>query len=1612
MNSGFALIKKSVRIVLTILLSFFWSFGISQYISTPPTLDGNITAGEYGSVVNGSNQITNSGVTTYMTWDVNKLYIGVSGASVNDATIIYIDKDNLIPVNGGNSLNGVSSGQLFDNTNFSNLPYKADLVIYAKNGTFQYMTNNNGTWSSASTAGMAYADNNLATAAGIKELSISWSVLGNPMPPSTFNFFSYNTTSSGNVYNQIPINNQAGNIGTSAMYERYFNVTSTANGSSTLPFSRECYVFNNSINETSVGSMSVYDFTMNTTGKSIIRDATGGDWAINGNMVAAAGSIDFGNPVGNNFGNSIITQLTISGATINMDQTNKPLNISGNITITSGSLILSSNNSGGGNLLLGGNFTKNGGTFNCNGRKVNFNGNTAQTWSSTISENIDYLTVSNSSANGVAVSNITAGTANVNSININTGTLLTLISGTLTINNSSIGTINGTLRNAGGTIIVPTVSPNAAIISVSSTGTFIHFMDGSSIPVLTWNPGSSCEVTGWQSTTTLLAGLNQNFYNFKWNSPSQTVVQNFGASLFTVKGNLTIASTGTGAGAIALTNSSDIVVNINGNFIQTGGKVYLSQGTGKATINLTGNFTQSGGSIDFNPNLGSGAKFNISGDYTVSGGSIIHSGIQTNGIIVFNGTSNQNINSSVASNYVDYQIYSNAIVSLASNFQINNASLTLNTGSTFSCGTYIINGSSSTTTLQSGSTLKTASLDASGALTTSGAKGSIQTTNRNYNSSANYEFNGNNVQFVGDFSTTLTPANTVNSLIINNTSAINTSGLNLSFPIIITGSLNLISGKLTTNSNSITVQASAIISGGSSTSFVDGAITEFFNTNLPGTQDYLFPVGSGTSYLPFGLMKLWTGNISPSITISAFNSNSGGSIDGSLTGISNSEYWSAILNSGNFTKAILQLSRTTALGSYNTLAKSNSSNGVYSSSGGSIVNSTTINSNIYLTSLGYFVLGTLIPPPTITLVHPSPLTNIVTPDNSGYMGQILNISGTNYVNSGLTITIGGATVGYTFINNTQISVLVPTGITSGFLVVTNTVTGGFAKVAFTYNGYISNAASDWNSVSTWLGGAVPAIHETVTIKDPVTLASDATFPDFLTITNTGSFIMNPGSNPAGAGIIIYNHLINNGTLSMANNTSITLKDAAIFDNGPSSTFSGSGNSFVSFQGSGTITGTIQFNTLNIGGNVNLSNAVSIANNFSLNAGSMVLGNAPSYLNTSTLVYNTGGTYNPGLEWSSSGSQPGSPFSIQIAQNNIAIIDISSGTKPTVLNGKLIIGGGGKLDFNNSTQSFTINGDLLMQSSSQLNLSTQAGGDLILKSDWSNMGAFIPNNGAVIFNNTTKDQNFYGEQPTTFNILTIDKGLTTMHFANTMINTVNTINTALNVTSGNVDFNNKNITLKSTAATTASITKINGVISNATNVTVERYFPAKRAWVLVSVPLNSSQTINAAWQEGQTNTSMTNSNTVPGYGTHISGPQPGLGFDYTPRNRIGLQYYNNLTDSWVAVPNTNATSISSQNAYALFLRGSRQVDLSKYQFALPDPTTLRITGILQQGDQVFNINASNRFTMIGNPYPCSIDFHLLTRAGGLGDKFTVWDPYLTGAYVIQHNLFVINKLVLF
>jgi glycosidase len=228
---------RRTRLILTLVISFTFTLSLrlveAQFAT--PSVNGAIAAGEYGTHIDGQNQqSTGSGQNWYMTWDNSNLYVGITNANLGEGAVIYIDKNPVSPVNGGDNSNGSVAGFNYDNTSFSSLPFRADFVCYFKDGYREFRTANGaGGWSSQTAFFGSYGSG----PGNVRELAIPWSAITGGGRPASFLFFGYLTSPGGFVYGQVPQDNAGAFIGTSASYSHYYTVNSTADGASTKPFS-------------------------------------------------------------------------------------------------------------------------------------------------------------------------------------------------------------------------------------------------------------------------------------------------------------------------------------------------------------------------------------------------------------------------------------------------------------------------------------------------------------------------------------------------------------------------------------------------------------------------------------------------------------------------------------------------------------------------------------------------------------------------------------------------------------------------------------------------------------------------------------------------------------------------------------------------------------------------------------------------------------------------------------------------------------------------------------------------------------------------------------------------------------------------------------------------------------------------------------------------------------------------------------------------------------------------------------------------------------------------------------------------------------------------------
>jgi hypothetical protein len=227
--------------------------------------------------------------------------------------------------------------------------------------------------------------------------------------------------------------------------------------------------------------------------------------------------------------------------------------------------------------------------------------------------------------------------------------------------------------------------------------------------------------------------------------------------------------------------------------------------------------------------------------------------------------------------------------------------------------------------------------------------------------------------------------------------------------------------------------------------------------------------------------------------------------------------------------------------------------------------------------------------------------------------------------------------------------------------------------------------------------------------------------------------------------------------------------------------------------------------------------------------------------------------------------------------------------------------------------------------------------------------------------------------------------------------------------GSLNMNAQAVTLKSTSTATARVSDLTGsTLSGATNVTVERYIPNRRAWRALTAPLKGSVSDASIFSQWQNNGAV-----VSNTGVELWGP----GGDTTPSSsntglKVGpnssmLQY---VSGTWSGVTDTNATKLfttTGNNAFMVFPTGPYNSGLIS-SAATPIATTLKATGQMITGDVPYTNLPSASHTLIGNPYASPLNLiSMLTDTANLG--FTgyiwVWDANASGANAVgSYNLF--------
>jgi hypothetical protein len=205
-------------------------------------------------------------------------------------------------------------------------------------------------------------------------------------------------------------------------------------------------------------------------------------------------------------------------------------------------------------------------------------------------------------------------------------------------------------------------------------------------------------------------------------------------------------------------------------------------------------------------------------------------------------------------------------------------------------------------------------------------------------------------------------------------------------------------------------------------------------------------------------------------------------------------------------------------------------------------------------------------------------------------------------------------------------------------------------------------------------------------------------------------------------------------------------------------------------------------------------------------------------------------------------------------------------------------------------------------------------------------------------------------------------------------------------------NDGNLIFKSDINGTARFASYSGAAIASTNVTVERYVPAKRAWRALTAPVSTTTSIFANWQENGANSGAGNG--LNGFDIWMPAGSNGLTAGGSSNS---LLEYNSANNSWTGINSTNGSNSMMNNTknkpFMAFVTGPYGSGNITSNSAV---TTIRATGSLFTGNQTYSSGAGE-YTFIGNPYasPLNLKAMLDDSANNAFDN-TIWIWQAIGA----------------
>ncbi|OJU76470.1 MAG: hypothetical protein BGO09_16230 [Bacteroidetes bacterium 47-18] len=538
----------------------------------------------------------------------------------------------------------------------------------------------------------------------------------------------------------------------------------------------------------------------------------------------------------------------------------------------------------------------------------------------------------------------------------------------------------GIFEAAGPITISSSATPNfildsaaTLIINTSTIGSMHAFWNGNE----NFKPKSNTIIYNWKYTgssgdqriinPTPQISLNEKGYYFGHLTFEGTSTSAFsftqignGNTYYLCSDNLTVDNRS--SFSTALNNSSASAnIYIGGNLTTRGNSFafFLTNSTNSPAAHIQGDLflEATTNNIQQQSNNSVVTSINIHGDLVIGNGATLSTGNNNadRNYINFANKGEQHIRmngGTLSASHMTLQVQDSSITKLGTDLATStNTRIIVLSGGTFHTNTYNVTGTGSFSDT-SGGHLVITSPDG---IWSGGTQGNIQTATRLFSSNGIYEYAGSIPQVTG----TALPAN-AGRLIINNA-----AGISLTQATAVNDGIELRSGLLsTTASNILTLNESAMVTGGDHTSYVDGPV----RAKTAHTSPVLLPVGNNNRYAP---VQITAAGATPVTYLAAYfngsnitvNSTSLGS--SSLSRVDSFQYWDISRPEGTENAYItLPFDGSSALGSlanavvahYNTASSNWESAGQIGTSG--TVSGGTVTSGL-VSSFSPFTIGDL-----------------------------------------------------------------------------------------------------------------------------------------------------------------------------------------------------------------------------------------------------------------------------------------------------------------------------------------------------------------------------------------------------------------------------------------------------------------------------------------------------------------------------------------------------------------------------------------------------------------------------------------------------------------------------